>query len=981
MVQRISRPGNKSTKPKRKNPKTRALNALATAEAEGGRPDSGIARHRLGEAPPSAKPKRRRRDDSDEGSDNDDDDDESERSGVEEDDGVKWRVGKVDSDEDEDLDSDEAFGESDEERFADWTFRASESGRKSKKMQKEKKELTLDSDEEEESEVDSEDQDQDGDAWVDLSTMLDAKTDDKPEKRKRAQSEEESEDADSEEGDEDSEEEDSDDESDSDISMDDEDDEEADPERLDALHDLISSLPTDPSNNRPSKRQRVDDPNEGKAVSEYNLTSQKITLDDLLPTVNTADPTIKKSLKLLSEDAKKGGKLGKLAAPLAKRQQDRLDRSAAYKETKKTLDRWKDTVKENREAEHIQFPLPNSGAELQAPEKFDSTTHAKPLTTLEEKIAEILKASNMTSEKQILKFEDMQANKLPVEEVQKRTAELRRARELMYREEARAKRVKKIKSKSYHRQLKRDRKKEADAVAATLKENGEFDAEEDEEEKDRRRAEERMSLRFKQSKWAKGVKESGRAGWDDEAREGTHVMMQREDELRRRIHGKKVYGEGESGSDSSSDSDDDSEGGSEDDEVRFRKDIERAEKDDTDMSGTGKIGKNILGLAFMQKAEALKKQQNLEELESLKRSLRNEDESTDEDEREVKGRRTYKPAPQQQEEQKEEKPERLEFEEKGSDDESSSSDDDDVEIIVNAANKPQNPFSTSRSKPLTSANTNSEAAESNPWLSADLGTKGKKSKKLKDDTTKAAKISSKLAKDKTAALSGETVNDDDVEIDVTATLPTPSKTNPLAEKKKKKKKKSTNSTTIAAGDSDASESESEYGSDGDVDKAVVAPAIKQRNLVKKAFAGDNVVYEFEKEKKQMIKDEGDQVTDLTLPGWGSWVGEGVSKKKRRTHPSLLKITKGVAPEARRDAKLKNVVITEKKVRKNTKYNLETLPHPFETRAQYERSLRIPIGPEWTSRNSFQESTKPRVLLKKGMVVEPMKAPFSVKNKK
>src|SRR5690606_9797575 len=140
--------------------------------------------------------------------------------------------------------------------------------------------------------------------------------------------------------------------------------------------------------------------------------------------------------------------------------------------------------------------------------------------------------------------------------------------------------------------------------------------------------------------------------------------------------------------------------------------------------------------------------------EDLKRSLRGEDESTDEDEREVKGRRSYKPVPQQEEVPKAEKPERLEFEEKGSSDESSSDDDgdDDVEIIVNAANKPKNPFTISNSKPITSqsSNNNYEAVESIPWLSSDPGTKGKKSKKLKVDTARAAKTSSKLAKEKSA---------------------------------------------------------------------------------------------------------------------------------------------------------------------------------------------------------------------------------------
>lgn len=59
---------------------------------------------------------------------------------------------------------------------------------------------------------------------------------------------------------------------------------------------------------------------------------------------------------------------------------------------------------------------------------------------------------------------------------------------------------------------------------------------------------------------------------------------------------------------------------------------------------------------------------------------------------------------------------------------------------------------------------------------------------------------------------------------------------------------------------------------------------------------------------------------------------------------------------------------------NVKYLASSLPHPFETRAQYERSLRLPVGPEWTTKETFQDATKPRVLLKQG-VIAPMSKPM------
>ena len=51
-----------------------------------------------------------------------------------------------------------------------------------------------------------------------------------------------------------------------------------------------------------------------------------------------------------------------------------------------------------------------------------------------------------------------------------------------------------------------------------------------------------------------------------------------------------------------------------------------------------------------------------------------------------------------------------------------------------------------------------------------------------------------------------------------------------------------------------------------------------------------------------------------------------------------------------------------------------LPHQFETKQQYDGSLRLPIGPEWSTKETFQKATKPRVLIKQG-VIKPMERPM------
>lgn len=57
----------------------------------------------------------------------------------------------------------------------------------------------------------------------------------------------------------------------------------------------------------------------------------------------------------------------------------------------------------------------------------------------------------------------------------------------------------------------------------------------------------------------------------------------------------------------------------------------------------------------------------------------------------------------------------------------------------------------------------------------------------------------------------------------------------------------------------------------------------QKQMIKEAFAGDDVIRDFLKEKREAMEASKPKDMDLTLPGWGEWGGLGLkpSAKKRR----------------------------------------------------------------------------------------------------
>src|SRR5271170_7515735 len=200
------------------------------------------------------------------------------------------------------------------------------------------------------------------------------------------------------------------------------------------------------------------------------------------------------------------------------------------------------------------------------------------------------------------------------------------ARELMFREEIRARRIKKIKSKAYRRVHRKERDKAALEERAYLAAAGLVDSDKERERSDRLRAEARMGARHRESRWAKSVKATGRAAWDEDARHAVSDLARRDDELRRRIEGKTMRDSDQSDQESTSGSDDQYSSGSDDDFKVLDEKIDQLEKDPLSQHAS-RLG----SMAFMQKAEAAKKAANDAEIRELRRNLHG---AVDEDEHE-----------------------------------------------------------------------------------------------------------------------------------------------------------------------------------------------------------------------------------------------------------------------------------------------------------------------------------------------------------
>uniref|UniRef100_A0A8C0VZN2 U3 small nucleolar RNA-associated protein 14 A n=1 Tax=Castor canadensis TaxID=51338 RepID=A0A8C0VZN2_CASCN len=267
-------------------------------------------------------------------------------------------------------------------------------------------------------------------------------------------------------------------------------------------------------------------------VSEFNVSSEgsgeKLILSDLLEPAKTSSSLAAVKKQLNRVKSKKT-----LELPLNKKEVERIHREVAFSKTSQTLSKWDPIVLKNRQAEQLVFPMEKE------PSAFAPMEHVfggwKATTLLEQEVFKLLhKNKQPLTDPLLTPVEKASFKAMSLEEAKIRRAELQRARALQSYYEAKARRQKKIKSKKYHKIVKKGKAKKALKEFEQLRKVNPSAALEELEKIEKARMMERMSLKHQNSgKWAKS--KAIMAKYDLEARQAMQEQLAKNKELTQKL--------------------------------------------------------------------------------------------------------------------------------------------------------------------------------------------------------------------------------------------------------------------------------------------------------------------------------------------------------------------------------------------------------------------------------------------------------------
>lgn len=280
-------------------------------------------------------------------------------------------------------------------------------------------------------------------------------------------------------------------------------------------------------------------------VSEYNLLQaekEKVPMRQLMMNLKgstEAHRQMKNQMRAITRSATV------LPVPLPKPQQERIQRQVAYQKVEGEVSKWEPVVKKNRLAEQLVFPLKQPDLRMQPTEKF--VQRFKPKTALEIEVQKLLKGSDhvLRDSAELTPAEERALQAMSVEEAQERHNELKKMRALLSYQEMKARRQNKIKSKKYHRILKKERLRNQMKEFEELKQSNPELALEKLKDLEKQRVLERVSLRHRNTgKWAK--QQMLRTKYNQESREALLKQV----ELSRQLTHKSIIGSSSEGDDS-----------------------------------------------------------------------------------------------------------------------------------------------------------------------------------------------------------------------------------------------------------------------------------------------------------------------------------------------------------------------------------------------------------------------------------------------
>lgn len=711
----------------------------------------------------------------------------------------------------------------------------------------------------------------------------------------------------------------------------------------------ITGLPSDSFVGKKKKDFIV---SEAYPESEYNPSSDILEGKGLISIQDLLEPLHGKPgfSKLRKDMHRLENKSASIIAPLPKADQERLERKAAYEQSKKDITKWDPLVKKNREAPTLYF---DEEMDLGFSTIGAIASEFEPRTDFEKKIASLISHNEVVEAHKNDGARLLELNEVSIEDMKDHQDRLAKMRSLLFRHELKAKRIKKIKSKTYHRLLKKDRTKAADLAIQMDPEA----AKELAMKQEFKRAEERMTLKHKNSsKWATRILKRGLQVQDDGTRVAFAEQLNKHAELTRKMSSMNES----SSSDESSDEDygDDVADGSDLDKtskllIKAKDKTRKLLEEDEELPQSGVLALPFMVRGLKKRKEAADEEANLalNEYELSLKKLDDKSELGGCDMDVSSGRRVFGvPKKAVSETSKKVKSDSYyasgdsENDDKEREDEVIEHEKDNHSLRLSDIdpNFLRQVFEVNHDSAFKSSEVNVEDPEPNithdvSFFASDSWKKTKKSSannqiQVSDDNIgKSSAPVRALEKD-------PMMEDDD-------------------------------------GDSDAD-------SGGEMVDGILSSGVtsahelpSQSELIQRAFAGDDVEEDFEKDKAEVLNEENPEPEKrILLPGWGQWTD--IQKKKGlpswmlEEHETAKK-KREEALKKRKDAHLNNVIISEKLDKKAEKLHTKSLPYPYTSKEVFEQSIRMPIGPEFNPVSAIGALNRPEVVKKTGVIIKPI----------
>ncbi|NXW47606.1 UT14A protein, partial [Nyctiprogne leucopyga] len=669
------------------------------------------------------------------------------------------------------------------------------------------------------------------------------------------------------------------------------------------------------------KRRKLAERTEASVqVSEFNVSSkgagEKLVLSELLQPIRRTSALSSVRKELTKVKQKKAVEL-----PLSKEEARRVVREAAYVRTSKEVGRWQQVVLQNRRAEQLVFPLKQEVATVVPLERAAAAWKAR--TPLEQEIFGLLhKTQQPITDPLLTPEETASLQAMSLEEARQRRAELQKARAVQSYYEAKARREKKIKSKKYHRVLRKSKRRKALKEFELLQKSDPEAALAKLEELEQLRMQERMSLKHQnKGKWARS--RAIMAKYDLEARKAMQEQLAKNKELMQKVRV----------------------------ELPEEEPGDVPEEDLTPVTvpavPAGVSGANpwMLGKASGP-AEEPEVQEGLGDVVVPVES-KEEEEMSDEEMSEEEALLQDFAQKRQSRQQRAGSPE-------GQGEELAAPGGVGAAEVGAVSQLPgDSPIHPVCAEERVSPGLKQPPqAQEQILLSEQLGRV-----RTMEDVEALASEERVEEQEKPAAPKAEKR--------VQQQQQEEGRARDRRAKKPSTKKKIISLQAVLAGKPQEVQCPSlpvlVEEEDGDTD---------QRGVITEAFAGDDVVADFRREKRKAEEAAKPQPVNLVLPGWGEWGGTGLKPSAKKIKRFLLK-----PPPAppRKDQHLPHVIISERRNIHAAAHQVSELPFPFEKHQQFEQSIRTPLGSTWNTQRAFQKLTAPRVVTRAGHIIQPISA--------